>query len=605
MVNQGECRMEATMRNAAVLLRCTVVLLFLSTTPGVLSISSARASTDSLLVTVDGRLDSARSVQYYRLVVASTAAVSVSGSVAWTLLTLDGREVFDASPSSQTARLERSGTYFLAVRGQDRTRYRVTSAGPDVSVSDWLLTPDTRRPTLRLSTPVADAVIRDGILPVRGIARDRTYLRDISLRVDGGPARHVLPGRSWFTWLDTSQLDAGPHSLAVQATDAAGNVRRVASHFRVSSWLTGSLRAKPGTTLPRRTAFVVPASVAADCSRPVDAEVNRWLTSLPDHSEALFRPKACYAQAGSFKISDKVDIVVDGNGSAFRAVTSGNSTRANWRIQGGRGIVLRHLDVFGANPAAGLTPTAYDPAHEWQHGFTVNGTDGFLLDDAGAYDVYGDFFEAHFDERVPFPLRQPAKDVVVRDAHFARSGRQGIGITDVDGFRLEGSSLAQVNMAAIDIEIDYDGEVVRNVSIHRNIFDGVRFSLLSDGGVGRPADKMNITFDGNRMLSVVSCRPPVFIYPGGARAGWRDLAVLHNQLLAFGDAVYVGYADGVTVRGNVVRHDKLGGCGTLSGVRLVDSRWASVQGNRFIGADAAVVKDSSSSLLKVGRNRLT
>ena len=40
--------------------------------------------------------------------------------------------------------------------------------------------------------------------------------------------------------------------------------------------------------------FTVPAGIANDCSVDVSAAINSWIAGVPDGSELLFGPNACY-----------------------------------------------------------------------------------------------------------------------------------------------------------------------------------------------------------------------------------------------------------------------------------------------------------------------
>src|SRR5262249_55860164 len=154
----------------------------------------------------------------------------------------------------------------------------------------------------------------------------------------------------------------------------------------------------------------------------------------------------------SIVVSDRSGLTIDGNGSTFQALTQGAPGRDNWRIQGGSDVTLENMVARGANPHAGINDLSYDPHFEWQHAFRFGSTLRGVLDNVSAYDVYGDFVEAEFDLRGSISTSPPARDITVRNSRFQRSGRQGFGLTDVDGFHLTNSFVGNVNMAAIDIE---------------------------------------------------------------------------------------------------------------------------------------------------------
>ena len=63
--------------------------------------------------------------------------------------------------------------------------------------------------------------------------------------------------------------------------------------------------------------------------------------------------------------------MIDGQGSEFRALTPGGSHRASWRLVNGGNLTVRNMAVRGSNPQG-----SYDPAVEWQHGYSVEGVQG-------------------------------------------------------------------------------------------------------------------------------------------------------------------------------------------------------------------------------------
>lgn len=364
----------------------------------------------------------------------------------------------------------------------------------------------------------------------------------------------------------------------------------------------GSCATTPVAPPPPAT-YDVPASIAADCSRPVDAEIRSWLASVPDNAVARFAASGCYGQDGTIVVADRTDLTIDGNGSTFKALTVGDIGRRNWRVQGGSGITLKNMAAVGANPKAGILDGSYDGAREYQHGYSIEGTQGATLDGVKAYDVYGDFVAVHHDERFNPYTTDPARRITIRNAHFARSGRQGVSPTNVEGFTLEGSYLGDVNMNAVDVELDFDEARGKDIRIAGNTFGPVRFSVLANVGAGVDPNVGPITLDANTMVGpLVSCRPPVHVEAttGRYRSGY---VVTNNRFMTLGNAFdFIGAKD-VEVSGNTVTFT-FGGCGTASGVGLIDSHGVSVTANAFDGAERDVTKDLLSTGVTSSANTL-
>lgn len=355
------------------------------------------------------------------------------------------------------------------------------------------------------------------------------------------------------------------------------------------------------------TGYHVPSSIPADCSRPVEKDLMAWFATVPDNSTILFTPSGCYGYDNDIVLNDRTGLTLDGQGATFKALTLGYASRRSWRMQGGSGLVLRNMIVRGSSTCAGISDCAW-PAKpnnlEWQHAFSFEGTVNSTLDNVQAYDVWGDFVEVQHDERIPADAPNwatPARNISVLNSHFDRNGRMGVGLTNVDGFLLQDSYLGEVNMAAIDLELDFDGETGRNIRIVGNTFGRMRFALFANHGSGSSSIS-NIVIDHNTMVGdLVTCRPPVDeMAPTGLyRSGFT---ITNNTLKAYGDAFDLQGVRNATVSGNVVSHNPAGGCGTLAGVAVVDSQVVSVTDNRFVSASVAVKQQNSTQVSASGNS---
>ena len=359
----------------------------------------------------------------------------------------------------------------------------------------------------------------------------------------------------------------------------------------------------PTDTTP--AAFMVPDSIPADCSRPVENEIMAWLATVPNGATARFEHNGCYGQDETIELEDRIDLTIDGNGSSFKALTTGSPNRDNWRIEGGRNITLRNMTVCGSNPHAGISEKAYDGKVEWQHGFRFAGTNGGTLENVRAFDVYGDFVEAMWDWRAPDVYTAPmARNIVIRNSYFARAGRMGIGLTGVDGFVLQDSYVGDVNMAAVDLELDVDTHLGRNISIVNNVFGPHRFALFANGGWGSGENVGNVLIAGNRMTGpLISCESPIFIAPpaGKYRSRWT---IRDNQFLTLSETVTATRVQDLVVANNRVRFEPWGGCSRYSGVGLQDAHTVSITNNTFSGADRVVQVDALSTNVHEAGNAL-
>lgn len=340
-------------------------------------------------------------------------------------------------------------------------------------------------------------------------------------------------------------------------------------------------------TVSPTPAFSVPAGIPADCSRPVERELMNWIASVPDGSTLIFTANGCYGIDNSLWVQDRKNLTLNGNGSTFKALTTNNAHRAIWRIRGGSGITLTKMTARGVlNCADAISECAY-PAKpinlEWQHGYTFEGTSDGTLDAVQAYNMWGDFVDVHHDdERICAcepEFGTPSKNIRVLNSRFERAGRQGIAITNVDGFLLQNSYIGEVNMAAIDMELDWSGATGHNVRIIGNQFGRHRFAMFSNGGQG--TSESDVLIDGNRqVVGPVTCQPIVLSWgPVGARSNFR---ITNNNYGSYGEFVNFNGMTNAVIAGNTAVRVSGGGCGAAA-VVLNDSRRISVTDNTFTG----------------------
>lgn len=358
------------------------------------------------------------------------------------------------------------------------------------------------------------------------------------------------------------------------------------------------------TTTPAPGRYTVPSSIPADCSRPVEAEIMSWIASVPNNSTLEFAPNGCYAQDNTITVTDRLGLVIDGRGSTFRAVTAGHSHRANWRMLAGSNLTLKNMIVRGSNPAAGITGTAYVPALEWQHGYSIDAVQGMTADNVAAFDTYGDLFGVQYDERVGVYNSPPVRNLTLVNSRFERSGRQGIALSHVEGALIQRNYVGDSNMNGVDVELNDPVERGLDIQILDNTFGAMRFSMVANVGSGYDPNVGRITIARNRMNGpLVTCRPPVYVetHDDLFRTGYT---VQDNVLLAYGDAFdFIGVKE-IVVSGNTVNFIN-GDCGTLAGVGLVNSHTVSVVNNAFLGAAEVVKQDSRSTGVTQSGNRLS
>jgi hypothetical protein len=346
--------------------------------------------------------------------------------------------------------------------------------------------------------------------------------------------------------------------------------------------VVASAAAKPP---PRQTVYTPPTNIKANCSVAVDAKLNAWLQTVPDNSTIRFAPNRCYGQDGTITLTGRTGLVIDGQGTEFRALTPGTSHRANWRFVGGSNLTVQNVTVRGTDPQG-----AYDPSVEWQHGFSVEGVQGIALTNVQARETWGDGIDLHRSTFSPAcgDDASSARNVVIDGATLDHNGRQGLAVVDAEQVTLRNSTVGPAAWWDVDLETDDDCDIARHVTIDHNSFGANRFGVLGSVGFGGSPQVGDVTFTNNTQTAPTGlageCWAPVEVLsPDGL---FRDgYTFAGNTLLARWNGFELRRLDNVSVNANTVAFDTASGCGGRSGVYLVDSHTVGITNNAFTGAN--------------------
>jgi hypothetical protein len=330
------------------------------------------------------------------------------------------------------------------------------------------------------------------------------------------------------------------------------------------------------------TTETVPASIASDCSTPVDSKLNAFLASVPNNTTVVFAPNGCYAQDGSFEVTNKTGLVLNGNGATFKAVTQGGPQRASWIVLNGSAITLEDMTIDGANPHPGI-PNESPAALQWQHGISFESTQGATVDNVDIFNTYGDFLDARDNGSSSFV---PSRNIVVENSHFANSGRMGLALTNVDGFTFTNSYLGNVPEAGIDLETNSVESYGRNMVFSNDSFGNTRFELFNVYALATSGRVGNITFTGDTMtgpltLRMESCQPAFIVNPETNQM-LSGFTITDNKLLGYGDMVNFDHVSGATIKGNTYNFQN-GECSNVVGISLANTAAITMGNNVFSG----------------------
>ncbi len=363
--------------------------------------------------------------------------------------------------------------------------------------------------------------------------------------------------------------------------------------------LTPAAVSRDASTAP--AIYEVPTSIAGDCSVAVEDEIMAWLATVPDGSTAQFGAGRCYGQDGTITLADGEGLVIDGQGSEFRALTPGGSHRANWRFMGGRNLIVRNMAVRGSNPQG-----SYDHAVEWQHGYSVEGVQGMTLANVQVRETWGD--GVNIWRGAPSPAcgddASSARNVLITGALIERIGRQGVAVVDGEQVTLEDSTVGPVAWANVDIETDEGCEIARQITVARNSFGENGWGVIVNGGFGADPQVGDVIVTDNvqtaptvdtGILTPDPCRAPVRML--SPDAVYRDgYTFARNRFLTPNNALVFRRVRNIDVSSNSVSiGPPIPGCDSRAGVRLTDSHTVGITGNSFNGASNVFIADGLST----------
>ena len=293
-------------------------------------------------------------------------------------------------------------------------------------------------------------------------------------------------------------------------------------------------------------AGAVPATSAQDAGAidatggsDVTAELQALFDRTPNGGVVRLARDGNYRVDGMIVLSERRDLVIDGNGARIFAGTRGEPGRNQLRFLGGSGIKVRNLEIQGAHPHGGLD--GYVPELEFQAAITIAGVTDIEIDRVNIHDTYGDSI---FIDRLLEKDDQDTVGVWIHDSTFARNGRQGIAVIDGRDIVIERNRFTDMARGTVDLE-PLGKLAVENVHIIDNHVGPGQLLFVPMAG-GAPVNRVVIarnTLRG-RVLSVSAKTP------AGQRR--RQFWVVDNttDTPANGPPVEFFRVDGASVHGN-------------------------------------------------------
>jgi len=330
----------------------------------------------------------------------------------------------------------------------------------------------------------------------------------------------------------------------------------------------------------------------------VTTDLNNWIASVPDSSTLEFPSNSCYRIDETLFIRNRFDLTVEGNGATLKAMTIGDQNRKQLWFIGGGNLTVRDLTVIGANPYAGAwNDLAYNPDYAGQHGFTLSGVQGALLDNVQAYDVWGDLL--HIDCSHPSEgVFIPSRSITMQNSRFERNGRQGVSIGCAEDVTITHNYIGDIRRALFDIEPASNVWPVHRISFVGNTTGPHRGNWLSNAGAGgQNVSDIYVGYNtGDHGYSEI-------VNPTNASA--RQNYVFEHNVFSDRFGVGVQAPNGGPGIINVTVRNNTGYCHTHVGVWIINAHHVRVHDNVFHDAPAALQADPTSTDYAEWNNKLT
>jgi hypothetical protein len=385
-----------------------------------------------------------------------------------------------------------------------------------------------------------------------------------------------------------------------------GIISFVAVVFYVNSYLYKTKASSP--------VYAVPASIPSDCSRAVEPELNAFIKGVPDGSTIKFPQNGCYKQNRRIEVKDKLNLVIDGNGSTFTTTSNGVVTKsvdANWLVLRGGNITIKNMTVRGdftayeGQPRKLATIGTGDPEFtEAQMGFGLYGTDTVYLTDVKAFNNWGDGVTtgpAHYADDLHHGDKTFTHNVFIKRMEVETVGRMCWGPTSGTNIWIEDSVCRDAWYGGIDAEMDGLDQPLSGHHYLRNTFDGFNHLGIFIPVAATNGSTRDIEIRGNKFLTYPDsgCSAPIHVggYPDSNPAIFSNVIVEDNEMKTEGSIVVLDHVNGGSIQRNKMTGYREVGCAYPAKpplTKVTNSTGVTVANN---GVDAVPVVPTSTAPL--------
>ncbi|HUP26179.1 MAG TPA: dockerin type I domain-containing protein [Candidatus Limnocylindrales bacterium] len=330
--------------------------------------------------------------------------------------------------------------------------------------------------------------------------------------------------------------------------------------------------------------YNVPASIAADCSRNVQAEITNFIKTVPDDSTIQFPVNGCYMVDNRIEVIKRSGLSFEGQGSKIYNNGSNkhdDGVRPAWFIMTSRNINFRNFVIEGVFKQVGTPelpqglgnlqcggPPGTIFCADANAGFYVAGVDGMVLDNNTVRDVWGDcvvtIASGNVDPEVGIVGGgMHNNNILVNRLHCSRTARLGVAPTDGHNITIQDSDFHLNWYAGIDAEIDTNIQTLHNLRIERNTFEdysSYAISVPANANVDGAIDGVYI-FNNTAIDTPLACLGPINVgYYPTLPAMYHNVYISDNNLRAYSGGVGLDHVKNGHVHRNKIELLPGGGC---------------------------------------------
>jgi len=304
----------------------------------------------------------------------------------------------------------------------------------------------------------------------------------------------------------------------------------------------------------------VPASIDASGATDAAAALQSFVNGQPDGTVINFPAGGVYRLDRGLFISNRHNIVFEGNGATLRAAGSGNTIAASPVVIDGANadVVVRDFVIEGNNPNTGTA--IYDPNADSQEGVGVYGGARIEIANNSIRKAWGDGVYVNEKDTT----HTWATDVWVHDNTITTVGRNAFTMNGAKNALLESNTIDQIGGSVLDIEPDTSYQGAINVTMRNNSVGSwglsplytMHFVVCANNDSGPGAVVHDITITGNYVSQ--GAPSSALTYNAGGLFSWfgktrtANVVFTNNTTTRSGGGPVLRFEhiDGLTVTGN-------------------------------------------------------